>query len=925
MRYFLAIVLFCLLSGLQAQKSTVSGMVKDSLALPLQYASVKLKWAKDSIAVSTNKKGEFVFKDIDFGSYLLSVSFIGYGTITRQIECNQSAVVVDDLLLQVAMQTTAAITVNAVVATKLKGDTVVYNANAFKTNPDAVAEDLLKKMPGVNIEGGVLKAQGEDVKKILIDGKPFFGDDVNAALKNIGVDMIARVEIFDQWSDQAIFTGFDDGQAAKTINIITKKNMKDGNFAKLYAGYGDNQGRYQAGLNYNHFNNYRRFTLLAMSNNINQTNFSMQDLTAATGSSSPPMILGRAGGPNNASNPVNNFMVGGMSGLNFTNAGGLNYTDMWGTKIKFTASYFFNRVDNENKLDLSRQYYSSSDTVPLYHENNSASSIAYNHKANVRFEYFVDSLNSIIATPSFSAQSNDALSNLNGLSSKSTGELLNQSINHYASKSLNSKLVNEILYRHRFEGKRRTISFILRDEWNTKNVDYSLKANNTYYTNLYSDTLDQQSAIDGPIQNHSLALNYTEPYKKHSHFLFNYKGTINTSNSAQRTNTYDAILKDYSAVDSALTNDFQNKVLTHLLGLGYRINVNKITLSVGADYQNSFQSNQQFQLSQYNQFRTYQNILPNAMFRVNFSKKFDWRLTVRTRVDMPSLLQLQEVWNNSNPILLSVGNPSLKAQYAMVTYNKITYNNPVNAHSIMLFVMFRKINHYISNSTSVLAADTLISGNTLVKGTRYTQPINVDGYWNSRIYLVYGSPLKKLKSNLNLTTGYFSSTTPTLVNNLRGISNSYSVYESVSLSSNISENLDFSISTTANYNVVNNSLQSSANYNYFNLNSSAKLTWRFFKGMIFQSEINNTLFTGISSSFSQNYFLWNASLAQKLFKDGGGELKFLVFDALQQNNSVSRNVTDTYVDDSSNLVLQRYFMVMFTYKIKKLKSVESKD
>jgi len=851
------------------------------------------------------------------GAYQLLIATKGYLPYAQNIEINGSDVALGKIELRLQSIALAKIKISGSAVVN-KQDTIQYNASAYKTNVDATVEELAKKMPGLTLENGVMKAQGEDVKKVLVDGKPFFGDDATLALKNISADMVARIEVFDQWSDQAVFTGFDDGQASKTINIITKKNVKNGIIAKAYAGYGDGN-KYQGGGNFNYFKDNRRFTLLALTNNINQSNFSMQDLTAATGSSAPPMILGRAGGPNNASNPVNNFMVSGQPGINAANSLGLNYSDFWGSKMKFTGSYFFNQINNTNNQSLARQYYSVSDTVQLYNENSLNTSTNYNHRANVRFEYYIDSLNSLIATPSFSLQSGNSLLNVNGLNALTTGDSLNSSVNSFAAQNNTYRAINDLLFRHRFVKKGRTLSFNVHEEWSNRNANGDLQAENYYFSTMLTKSLRQSTVQSSPNQSHAFAVNYTEPIGKWSQIQLSYKGTYLTNYlGVETSNNSNPLLM---LTDSSLSNTMRTNFFTHLPGAAFRINKGKSMLSLGADYQYSLMYGDQTFPTTSTLTKTFQNILPNGMFRYKFSKNMDWRVNLRNRIDLPNASQLQEVWNNSNPLLLSVGNAALVPQNVWVLYNRFSYTNPVNAQSWMVFAMLRKIEYYVSNSTSLLAVDTVLQGKSLLAGTRYTQPINVDGYWNSRVYVVYGTPLKKLKMNLNLTTGFFSSATPTLMNAKRGISNSYSFNEAVSLSSNISENIDFTLSSTANYNIVNNSLQAST-YNYFNLMTSAKVTYRFWKGLVLQSELNHTWYAGLNQNFNINYALWNSSVAKKIGKEDAFEIKLSVFDALQQNNSVSRTVSDTYVDDLKSLVLQRYFMLTATYKIKKLKTGE---
>ena len=922
MKKYLVIVFLFVSMYANAQENSVKGMVVDTVNhSTITGSSAFLLNDNDSLDKhsSSIQQGSFEFKALKPGNYLLNIQSPGFQVYTQKITLNNEAIDLGKIYLNIKATATQKIKIVREVGVVSKDDTIQYNAKSYKTNVDATVEELAKKMPGISMENGVLKAQGEDVKKVLVDDKPFFGDDASLALKNISADMVARIEVFDQWSDQAMFTGFDDGQASKTINIVTKKNVKDGVFSKIYGGYGDND-RYQAGGNFNYFNKSRRVTLLGLSNNINQTNFSMQDISAATGSAAPPMILGRPGGPNNSSNPVNNFLVGGQAGISSANSFGLNYSDVWGSKMKFTGSYFFNQLKNNNDQTLSRQYYSVTDTSQWYNETSLNTNTNYNHRMNVRFEYYIDSLNSLIATPSVSFQNANSVLNVNGLNFFSTGDSLNQSLNDYTSQNSTYRVVNDVLFRHRFLKKGRTISFNLHEEWSNKTANNILQADNYYFSITDSTSLDQYSHQNTPNQSHSLGLNYTEPLGKISQLQLSYKATY--LNNYVALETYNNSNQSYTALDSSLSNKLQNNFFTHLPGAAYRINIKKLMLSLGADYQYTLMNNQQSLPAAVVMTKTYQSLLPNASFRYKISKKSDWKVNLRNRIDLPSVNQLQEVWNNSNPLLLSVGNASLKPQKTWVIYNRFSYTNTANSSNWMIFGMFRKIENYISNSTSLLKSDTLINGKNLLAGTRYTQPINVDGYWNTRAYVVYGTPIKKLKLNLNLTTGFFSFTTPTLMNNTKGISNSYSFYEAVTLSSNISENFDFTVTSTANYNIANNSLQATS-YNYFNLQTNAKITYRFWKGVVLQSELNHTWYSGLNQNFNINYALWNSSIAKKMFKEDAGELKLSVFDALQQNNSVSRNVTDTYVDDLKSVVLQRYFMLTFTYKIKNIQSEEA--
>jgi hypothetical protein len=916
MRYFLLLLLLCVFSFANAQNATVRGVVKDSSGAPLMYATVKLKRPADSLSITANTQGEFVFNNVSFGKYRLLISFIGYQNFIQEFNCAQVNTDLGDLVLHYQSQITSTIKVTANPPVKMKDDTIQFNANAFKTNSDATAEDLVKKMPGITVENGTVKAQGEDVKKVTVDGKTYFGEDANAALKNLSADMIDRVEVFDQMSDQSAFTGFDDGNSSKTMNLVTKNQLKNGVMGKVYGGYGTDN-KYHGGLTYHNFKNDRKLSVLGLSNNINIQNFSSEDLTTATGSAPSQ---GRGGMRNNGAS--NNLMTAQQSGINGVNSFGVNYSDIWGKKMKVSGSYFFNNGNNENTQSLNRQFFSNNDSSVFYHEEGIYLTKNFNHRANLRFEYFIDTMNALVFIPTFSFQNNSNNNSIEGVGSV-LQSLLNESQNTYTSAFSSFKLGGDVMYRHKFAKKGRTISTVLHGDWNNKSGDNQLNAINQYYTTFSADTVNQQSAQNSPNNAYSVNVSYTEPLGKIAQFLVAYK--LGYSQNASQFNTlhFNDVTQSFSVLDTSLSGNFTSDYYTQQIGPALRVNIKKAALTVGADYQRVDMFNNQSLPVQSDVQRAFENVLPNASLRIKISSKSSVKFNYKTQVNVPSVNQLQEVWNNNNPLLLTVGNAALKASYTHSINGRFMHHTK-KSRSIMAFLMFSKTTNFISNATYLVANDMVFAdGKELKQGMRYSQPLNLDGYWNVRSHLVFSTPIKSLKLNFNASTGFMSTVTPILLNGEKGFSQSFIYPLGLTLSSNISEKIDFSISSAGSYNEVRNTLQSTSNNNYFNVLSTAKVSYTFWKGLVFQSEAVHTWYAGLSSSFNRNYWLWNASLAKKFMKDNKGEIKISVFDVLQQNNSITRTVADTYVEDLKNVVLQQYFMATFTYKFKKLKTVDA--
>jgi len=315
--------------------------------------------------------------------------------------------------------------------------------------------------------------------------------------------------------------------------------------------------------------------------------------------------------------------------------------------------------------------------------------------------------------------------------------------------------------------------------------------------------------------------------------------------------------------------------------------------------------------------RRFYDVLPDAAVTINFAQHNSLRLFYNTSTRAPSIGQLQNVVNNTNPLLLSAGNPNLKQSYDNSITLRYSFTNPGNYNSFFVFGSLDKQLDYIGNSTTVAQRDTVLTGGVAMpRGTQLTIPVNLDGYWTFRSALTYSVPFDLISSNLNLTPGYTFSRTPGMINSEINLASNSAINAGVSVSSNISEDVDFNLSYTENYNIAKNTLEPSLNSNYFNNTSSAKLNLLFLGGFVFRNELYNTTYNGLSTGYNQNYLLWNIALARKFFANDRGEIRLTVTDVLNQNANVGRSVTETYIEDTQNQVLGRYGLLMFTYTLK---------
>lgn len=920
----LFLYIFCTFSGsfLYAQNYSITGMVADSSdrkAMPGAVVSLKQfqnpDFRKNQIA---ENDGSFRFEGLSAGNYQLTVSFIGYNNKEIRVSIPKSNGQLGRIYLSAEGQMLNEFVVKEQHRTvEQRDDTVSFNSKAYKTNPDANAEDLVKKMPGIELSGGQVKAQGEEVRRILVDGKPFFGDDPNIALKNLPANMIDRVEVFDQESDQSRFTGFSDGNASRTLNFITKPGMKRGQFGKFFFGYGTD-GRYNGGLTYNNFKGNRRITVLGLTNNINQQNFSTQDLVSMMGGGRSG---GGGGGPGSGwgMGGISNFIVGSQDGITASNALGINYSNQWGKISEFTAGYFYNFSRNQNDQQVLRSIFLEEDSLQFYSSQNRLRNDNANHRFNLRMKWDIDSMNSVIYTPSLNYQGAERNSKFNSINFLSGDRFLNESENINVLNNNALMLTNNLLLQHKFSKQGRTISLNGSLEQNFRTGESGLNAGNTFWPSdgspAITQALDQLAGTSYSGRNSELNLTYTEPLGKKGQLQFSAIHNQRLTLNDQKTNNLDSN-EVYNLLDTALSNVFENTYTTYRLGTGYRYNTESLNAMIGVNAQHAILLNEQEFPYPDTLTRTFRNILPYGFVRYRISKTKQFRMFYRSSTNAPSVTQLQGVLNNSNPLQMFIGNPDLKQEFSNFLVARYSSSNTAKSTSFSAFIRVRNTFNYLANANTIATdGDLVVREIVLRRGASLTSPVNMNGYWSNTGNASFGFPVKKLKSNLNLSSSFNFQRIPGMVNGLENLSRNLALSQGLTLSSNISERIDFTISYTGNYNIVQNSLQPQLNSNFYSHNAGMTGNFWIGKKLILRNELNHSLYSGLSEGFNQNFILWNMSVAQKILPKNQAEIRFTAFDILGQNQSIQRFITETHIEDVQNSILSRYFMLSLTYNL----------
>jgi uncharacterized membrane protein YgcG len=961
-----------ILHTVQGQGFDVSGTLLDetdhSPLIGVNAFVVSVSDTTQKYGTATDLTGHFTIGNVPAGQYRFRATYVGFQGYNRNVSVNQNLDLGTIEMQVLSTQLQNVLVTGQQIRAQQSGDTTSFNAGAFKTNPDANAEDLINKMPGLSTEGGSLKANGEDVKQVLVDGKPFFGDDPNAAIKNLPAEIIDRIQVFDKLSDQAQLTGFNDGNEQRTINIVTKPGRNNGQFGKIFGGYGAKDFHfkdnfYLAGGNVNFFNGDRRISIIALSNNINQQNFSTEDLLGVVNTSSGQNrggggsrgggggrggsrggsggSSGGGGSSRRGGGDASNFLIGQQAGITTTNSIGINYSDNWAKNIRVSGSYFLNNTRNDNVTSLTRTYFSGADSNIIYNENSATTSKNTNHRANLRIEYDIDSSNSVIFSPRFSYQQNEFTRDLHGDSKYPDGTLLNNTDNTNTSNNNGYNLAGNLTYRHKFEKRGRTFSINLNSSLSDRTGDgtsYSFyRYRNVDSLGFDTTLLDQHYDLGSNTKNYSGNVTYTEPLSATSQLMANYMPSISKSSSDRETMNKNGT--EYTDLDTTLSNKYENTYTTQRGGLTYQYRNDKIMLSAGLNYQYASLDGMQEYPRRFEVDRTFSNVLPMVMFNYRFARTKNLRIMYRSSTNPPSISQLQNVFDVTNPLLIKTGNADLQQDYTHTLMIRYANTNTTTSTNFFAMLYGQYTMDYIGNETIFPNATIPIAENiVLTPGSQITRPVNLDGYFMARSFLTYGMPLKTLKSNLNVNAGFNYNRQPGRIryaNNYNelfngtdittNISNNYPVNGGVVLSSNISENLDFTLAYSGYYNIVRNSIQTQSNNNYYNHNASLRLNYIFLDRFVFNTTANHMLYSGLSQGYNQSYMLWNAALGYKFLPDKSLDVRLSVYDILNQNRSIDRTVTETYIEDSYTNVLQRYFMLNVTYSLRRFGGVNANN
>lgn len=948
-KILLALIATALTCIVPLRAAVINGILVDATdTTELMEATVRLvKAQKDSAFVkgtTTDLNGVFNLKGIKPGKYVVKFSYMGYNETSRRVTVGDDGRDVNMGVIKLEPNSVIlkeATVIGVKTPITVKEDTIEYNADTYKTQANAVVEDLLKRLPGVEVgTDGKITANGKEVKKILIDGKEFFADDPTVASKNIPADMVNKLQVIDRKSDLARLTGVDDGEDETVINLTVKPGMANGWFGTVNAGYGTDN-RYAGNVMANYFHDGNQFTLLAGGNNTNSLGFT-------DGGQQRFARFGGDRGITTSQNVGFNFNVGSKDDEHFRVGGDVMYS----------------HSDRDTRTTRDRQYLFP-DSTSYYQAATNARDKGHNLRGDFRLKWEIDSCNTLEFRPNFSL--NFSKSTNIEASGTWAGDAartpVNSSQNRFRNDGKSYEFGGSLVFNHKFASHPgRSTSIMVRYNYSKVNEDGNTYTLNNYYLTDSTQTIDQIYDNDRRTNNINGRLSWTEPLGniKNARFLeaaynarYRYseadklvyditRGTINPSPRSVQEVVYNPAIRSKIAADygdyvlndgqllsqildlelgpelsrdfnERLSNSFRNKFLDQSFQLGFRQVRKEYNLNLGLTVNSAMSSSRDLINSARDiPSRWVWSVAPYARFRYKFSKTRTFNANYRMRANQPSITQLQPVADESNPLNIVVGNPGLKPTFVHNLNLRFQDFASMAQRSIMAMA---NINFEQNSIISTTVYDAVTGGRT----TSYT---NVNGVWNVMAMNMLSFPFSASK------TWYFSSHLFARYSVTKGYNNG-EINRSGSFNINYSPGLafrngvfDLEIRPRYNFQTTHNTVQTSNNRNVHTYGGQFNGTYSAPFGLVISTDLSYSATSGYSSGYDTKQWLWNGSIAYQFLRDKAAAITLSVYDILGQRKSINRNVNANYIEDVAYNSLTRYGMITFTYRFTTFKKGE---
>lgn len=888
----------------------------------------------DTLYTFTDERGQFRFDPVPASNFSVIIRNMGYRPVAKFVPVTKVEKTIDigTIILTNQAKLLSEVVVEAP-AIVVKEDTIEYNASSFKVKEGAVVEDLLKKLPGVQVDkDGNVTAQGKSVSRVKVNGKDFFGGDVKTATKELPANIVDKIQVIDDYGDQATVSGIKDGDPDKIINIEIKKDKNRGFFGRVTAGAGTEE-RYQGSFNGNYFNNNRQISVLANSNNTNTSlfNFGGGGNRGATSMMRSGMSvmndMGGMGGMNNMMQGGGGFSGGNNSGISSTNSFGFNYRDQWSKRISVYGSYSY----NHKNTDQEQNSFETNNTTGFYNNQDlNSTTIGNSHRFTFNFEYQIDSFNYLKISPSFNYSGSDANSKtVFDYTKISDGSKGTDGSNKNLTDSKAPNIAATILFNHRFRKRGRNFSTSITLGTSENNSDQDITNLSYQYTPPFIGPRNTFQFVnqENSNRNYGVRFTYSEPINKYRSLDFSYSHNFSYARNDRKYYNVDSA-SQAKTLNSFLSNDYENEFYNNRIGVSMRTTKKKYNYTLGISVQPvNLQGNSITKDSAYKTIKR-ANVFPIGRFTYNFSRTKTLNAAYNGNATQPSFSQLQPVQDLTNQQSASVGNPNLKPS---INHNlNLSYNNFnfISGKVIFTNLTFSTIRNQIVNKT----AKRDNAGSTI------SIPQNVNGYYNLLGFYAYSRPYKNRKyvitlngsvnynHNINLTDSVLITGPNTMVQNLnlnKINGNNWILSQGFNFEFNYKEILE--LGTGVSYSINDNKYKSADGKTLSGFQNTSSNAWTFSSNMnlnitktlVLKYDFDYTINAGLANSVSRNLAIMNASLEKQLFKKKNGLIRLAAYDLFKQNSNVSRNVSGYSIYDTRTNRLTRYFMLSFTYRLQR--------
>lgn len=890
--------LFLLLSiAVSAQHNLSGSIIDNDTQTPLIGGTIELFLLPDTIstnATTSTAKGTFQLKNIKTGNYLLKASYLGYETHWRTLKIQKDKSL-KPIFLKTAETIMSVVEISGKkIPMKINGDTIAFNTAAFPTVAGDLVEDMLKKLPGVEIDrDGNIRAFGKNIENILVDGKPFFGSDVKIATQNLDAEAIEKVEVFDKKSDIAEFTGVDDGKEQPTINLTLKKSHKAGYFGNAEAGVGTDN-RYTGRINFNRFKEGERLSFIGRVNNVSQRGFSIARSGVVDGSD-----FYEISGNNSLTRKREN------GGLTTAYSGGINFNKKFSEKINLSSNFHLGQTENdleqsgeeENVLD--DLYFKTITKEEKTSKNKSL-------KGYVRMHIKLDSTQQLIFSANIKQQTPTSNSLLLSQVVDENDFLKNRSNRLLENRGGSNKYNGSITWRKKLKKEKRTLITKLTGLYDEKMSTAVLNSENIIALDtLFTDNINQNQDKQNNLSSYSASINFTEPIGKD--FTFKIENYLSHARTSKVDDFADQLTESVFVKNDSLSTEYERIFTRYQINPTIAVKKGKYNATVGLNLQRSIIDIDFKNLNAKDQISA-NGILPFIRYSYKLNPRESWSVIYKTNQKHPTVKQLQPLVNNTNPLVIYIGNPDLKFAYShIVSTSYMSFNME---KSQMIFGQI-KFNYTKNKITELIEIDEAFR--------RIYRPVNVSKDWLLSSDFEITQPIEKLGVNIGLHLEYQIGNSLFFIENL--LNNVYQTRSKITFSVSNKKIEKFSCSIKyawrQNQNIYDQSKQYNQSFNSHTILSD--FLWKINKKIQFRSTLDYPFYQQDFTDAALSIPLFGMEFSHYFLSNNTLKISLSAFDILNQNNGVSQFASLNSTGYNQQNGVNRYIMLKALFNLKKKK------